>query len=482
MVVDGIEWQVGVTRNMSLWHQWLSVSGHYHHMGDFGVGVRFDYLSLTLDGTRTYAFTNPENIRELNAAVLATVSTEERIHQLEDAYRRLGDQLLAALAACLHQRSHTAWEVFVAEYRRYTAGLFITTVIGRHGGETLRALLKTAGVVDAELDGAINTVTYPSTHTPLFDSQLELLRIGEHVQRGEFTRDAVVSALGEWVERFGHIPVNFCDEPWTLTNAQQQFDDILKKDCVAELQARSESHERKVAAGQGILARIGSLEISVLAHALQAGTILNEYRKNVFSRVSLEYRPLFEYAAQATGLPSWRECFFLFPEEMTRVFEGAQLPAQTLVCERQAVLLRMREGQVAMLDAETTEHVRAVAVGTHAAEAAVSTKELRGMIANTGKVRGIARVVLNSKDFHKFDAGDILVTTMTSVDFVPIMEKAAAFVTNEGGITSHASIVAREMNKPCIIGTKIATQVLKDGDDVEVDAERGVVRILRRGR
>lgn len=67
---------------------------------------------------------------------------------------------------------------------------------------------------------------------------------------------------------------------------------------------------------------------------------------------------------------------------------------------------------------------------------------------------------------------------MTSVDFVPIMEKAGAFVTNEGGITSHASIVAREMNKPCIIGTKIATQVLKDGDLVEVDAENGIVKIL----
>ncbi len=56
------------------------------------------------------------------------------------------------------------------------------------------------------------------------------------------------------------------------------------------------------------------------------------------------------------------------------------------------------------------------------------------------------------------------------------MQKAAAFVTNEGGIVSHASIVARELKKPCIVGTKNATQVLKDGDHVEVDATRGIVR------
>ena len=62
---------------------------------------------------------------------------------------------------------------------------------------------------------------------------------------------------------------------------------------------------------------------------------------------------------------------------------------------------------------------------------------------------------------------------------MPAMEKAAAFVTDEGGITCHAAIVAREMKKPCIIGTKIATKVLKDGDLVEVDAEKGIVRILK---
>ncbi len=65
---------------------------------------------------------------------------------------------------------------------------------------------------------------------------------------------------------------------------------------------------------------------------------------------------------------------------------------------------------------------------------------------------------------------------MTTPDFLPAMERAAAFVTEEGGITCHAAIVAREMKKPCVIGTKIATKVFKDGDRVEVDATKGVVR------
>ncbi|MFC1644630.1 PEP/pyruvate-binding domain-containing protein [Patescibacteria group bacterium] len=74
----------------------------------------------------------------------------------------------------------------------------------------------------------------------------------------------------------------------------------------------------------------------------------------------------------------------------------------------------------------------------------------------------------------------VLVAPMTRPEFVPFMKKAIAIVTDEGGITSHAAIVSRELKIPCIIGTKIATQVLNDGDLVEVDADNGVVRILEK--
>lgn len=69
---------------------------------------------------------------------------------------------------------------------------------------------------------------------------------------------------------------------------------------------------------------------------------------------------------------------------------------------------------------------------------------------------------------------------MTTPDYFPAMRKVAAFVTDEGGITCHVAIVAREFGKPCIIGTKVATQVLHTGDMVEVDADSGVVRVLER--
>ena len=76
----------------------------------------------------------------------------------------------------------------------------------------------------------------------------------------------------------------------------------------------------------------------------------------------------------------------------------------------------------------------------------------------------------------KMKDGDILVSVATTPSIVPAMKKAAAIVTDEGGLTCHASIVSRELNIPCVVGLKAVTKFVKDGDMLEVDATKGVVR------
>lgn len=106
-------------------------------------------------------------------------------------------------------------------------------------------------------------------------------------------------------------------------------------------------------------------------------------------------------------------------------------------------------------------------------------KELKGLCASSGKAKGKVKIITSATECGKVEKGDILVAVMTRPDYITGMKKAAAIVTNEGGVTCHAAIVSRELNIPCIIGTKIATEVLKEGMVVEVDANIGVVRILR---
>lgn len=108
-------------------------------------------------------------------------------------------------------------------------------------------------------------------------------------------------------------------------------------------------------------------------------------------------------------------------------------------------------------------------------------QSLKGAVASKGEKNiyiANACVMLSSSEYRRIKNGDILVTSMTTPDYVPAMKKALGFITDEGGITCHAAIVAREMNKPCIISTKKASQVIKSGDRIKMNLDNGVIEIV----
>jgi len=100
---------------------------------------------------------------------------------------------------------------------------------------------------------------------------------------------------------------------------------------------------------------------------------------------------------------------------------------------------------------------------------------LRGLAASPGIAYGTVKIISTLKDLGKIKKGDVLVTGMTSPDMVPVMEIASAILTDEGGITSHAAIVSRELGVPAIVGTEEATKILTDGEKITVDGSNGVV-------
>jgi phosphohistidine swiveling domain-containing protein len=163
--------------------------------------------------------------------------------------------------------------------------------------------------------------------------------------------------------------------------------------------------------------------------------------------------------------------------EILSYWKGTKLPDDSVLAERRkySAILHM-------------PGVRELYTGNdaHAIEELMAPKQeknqagvIKGTTAYPGKVRGVVKIILDPTKGDHFNEGDILVTGMTRPEYLALMQKAGAFVTDSGGILSHAAIVARELKKPCVIGTQVATKVLKDGDMVEVDADKGVVRILK---
>lgn len=101
---------------------------------------------------------------------------------------------------------------------------------------------------------------------------------------------------------------------------------------------------------------------------------------------------------------------------------------------------------------------------------------LKGLGASPGKQLGKVKIVKNLDELDKVEKGDVLVTEQTTPDMVPAMKKAVAIITDEGGLTSHAAIVSRELGKVAVVGTEDATKKLKDGDYVSVDGDKGRVK------
>jgi len=113
-----------------------------------------------------------------------------------------------------------------------------------------------------------------------------------------------------------------------------------------------------------------------------------------------------------------------------------------------------------------------------------NTNKLQGNPVYNGQVTGKVCVIKGTQEAKQkdFPENAILVSVNTSPEMMSIMKKAKAIVTDIGGITSHAAIVSRELEVPCVIGTQKATQVLNDDDKIEVDADEGVVKILEKSQ
>lgn len=198
---------------------------------------------------------------------------------------------------------------------------------------------------------------------------------------------------------------------------------------------------------------------------------LRFYRVDVHFMTAAKLTRLMEHAAEALGLPYELLCY-LTPDEIDR---GLQSPLDAALQKLAAT--RRKEG----FDASLTESAT-VAISSPSQISADATKErgeplLDGTTAALGSYSGPVKVVRSLRDCAGFERGDVLVSPMTTPEFMSAIEKAGAIITDEGGLLCHAAIISRELGIPCVIGTRTASHVLRPGENVTVkaDQEKGVV-------
>ncbi|MEK6954624.1 MAG: PEP-utilizing enzyme [Candidatus Micrarchaeota archaeon] len=221
------------------------------------------------------------------------------------------------------------------------------------------------------------------------------------------------------------------------------------------------------------LLKLSVEEISVFDHVRNMG-YYKWAREHEFQQATRNNMEVQVEIGRRAGLTSL-ESMYLFMEEMENVMEDPGkfkgMAKERIAC---SLLIVERSGKSIILGKEAKEEFSKCEFATDEIDAKAT--KLRGMPACPGKANGKVKIINVMADMVKMEKGDILVSAATSPDLVPAMKKAAAIITNEGGIMCHAAIVSRELNIPCIVGVKNANKILKDGDVVEVDAARGIIR------
>ena len=196
-----------------------------------------------------------------------------------------------------------------------------------------------------------------------------------------------------------------------------------------------------------------------------------------FTAVNGAYKRVFESLADLFNLPMGAVLMMTYEEIIS------SLEKRELTVARDTVLDREKRGYAYFIGPSgsylvTGDDIDQIHTFVAPKETGPKPKEVKGQTAFAGVAKGPARVVLDSNKANEVKEGEILVTTMTNPEYVPAMQRSAGIVTNEGGILCHAAIMSREFRKPCIIGTKIATDVFQTGQIIELDAKNGTARIV----
>ena len=322
------------------------------------------------------------------------------------------------------------------------------------------------------------TLTKPEEISTTLREKRETL---EQVIKIKNKRQTINKASVLLVKNFGWMPVFAFGTPWDGRYYEKQLRELLKRDL------------------KGLKKDYESLKNYTKIRNIALKEVVRKYKINkkdlqsfIDFGLTLDCQNEAEYLVSLTGfylLPIYKEISrrlylslnqirTLYEDEIAAALAG-KLKPQKVLAERKKICgwgfnreMTKRYNFTPSFAQKLFDHLNKTAANLHGQD------EAKGLCANLGQKKGRAKILLTPADNNKVKEGDILIAHATTVDYLPAMKRAAAFVTEVGGLTCHAAVVAREFNVPAIVCLKNATKNFKDGEIVEVDADKGIVRKL----
>lgn len=368
----------------------------------------------------------------------------------------------------------------VARYKLFSTSLNLPMAIEPIADREIKGRLEEFFKDMSIVDEYYSILIYPDKETAGTEEVINFYRIASKVKKGEVPLDLknnkLRSLIRDHLNKYGWINTRgFYGDSWTEEEIFSRLKQIMEEDCEKKYLELRDNVKVNSKRTQEILNQMDAdPDLRDLVEITKKFVAFRTDRMDLYNKSGYMVRNLFSEMAKRLNL-DLSDFFSLTVDEVRQaLLENKDFSSE---------LNERRKGFGFIFYAGTTKVVTGNELEGYKKELREQQGELsenvKGTVAFKGNVRGRVKVVYDKRDLYKVKKGDVLVTSMTIPDYIGAMERAVAFVTDEGGILCHAAIVSREMKKPCIIGTKTATKVLKDNDFVEVDAIKGIVRKIK---
>lgn len=499
---DSIDWIFVAKKRLSWFTEMIQVDGLAHSCFQESLGLNFEIRNAKMEMFYEYL-----DEKELDAMAVLLRNAQERdstflVKLADRGYARCAEVTQVANELATINPESLSDQQLLGFFERFIHSmLLLIPVIYTEPDleeEILKRLHKTLPAMD---EGRINEIflilTGTSKKLTILQEQRDLLQIGAAIQarpevvalfQDNSSPPSSASLPTDLRERLAlhqreYEWINTDDLygwPWNENDFLARLHHLIKSgDCIARLNgAIKRSHENSAKYTHLMTQLAPDEPLRHLIEVARSYSHLRTHRTEVYVRSMYRAIPLLTEIGHRIGLPDDGAVYFSRQELRDALITKSKNLSTLLLARKRGMSYIMINRKIWTYFGEATEPS-----GDVGSESSIKKKEeviVTGMPANVGHAVGTVRIVRDLSELSKIQPGDILVASMTIPEFIPAMERASAFVTDEGGITCHAAIISRELGVPCVIGTKSGTRDLQEGDFVQVDAYLGRVTVLRR--
>jgi phosphohistidine swiveling domain-containing protein len=338
----------------------------------------------------------------------------------------------------------------------------------------LHSILETYESSPEDRNFLLSKLIAPGELTVAQEEEIEFSKIIRKARRmhalDPYKNEAIRSLFLKHIEVFAPKHCAYGEMPPSEDDYTKKYIDMYEKNrtlltkmhALINIKNQAEDSER-------LLARINDSRLSQLCRLMaRIGVFRDKNKAKLGETVVRRLRIMDEISARTTETRSNLD-LYLIAEIVTLLDTGQALTKNTI-----------KARQTNGVTFERSEDVSSgiVSIKPSGSSNASNVNQIPGICASSGIVEGFVKVIFGKDDQYKMRPGDIMVAIGTDFDLIEIMNISSGIITEEGGLLSHASVVSRELNKPCLIGVEDATVTLKDGDRVRLDAINGHVEIL----